>query len=490
MRSDHWLSGFGAVVLLIGSIPCAAAQQRPGADTAWRYRAAADIRRVRDCPTAELLMTTKSALLAIDATTGGLAWQLDDLPNLEAGLYWGGCDAHTGISYRKDKIVAFDLGTGRRLWDAAALPPFQEIRGYVSLSRDDLLLLFLRTAASDRALAAVQLSTGALRWQRDDVFAQSPQFGGRGGVSDISEFQVVLTDSDTTLILYVSPDGPMRLDARSGATLWVGGALAGRRVPAVREHAAMRLVDSTLVIPYGKGLLALDARDGRLLWDSPDLLPRRATRLSPQSTGLLVRAGRAYVNVLDPVTGSPRWAHPLTVPTDGAAYEIVGDRYFVVAQDRLLVADLATGDTTGLATLSFDDGEHAELMFAADDHLLVASRQNLTRVDFAGAIAYHRFYHAPGASFFQVLGGVSPGATFGSAAFRSEYAYFVTNAPDAAGRSGNSLVRVTLADGSEAGRIWFREKAPKYRPDTARDQILIIADDRTLVAVRFPVPVS
>jgi len=487
MKCHRWLSGLGATVLLMGSVP-GAATQRLGADTAWRYRASSDIRRVHDCPKTELLMTTKSALVAIDATTGALLWQLDDLPNLEAGLYWGGCDAQTGISYRKDEIVAFDLGSGRRLWDASALPPQQEIRGYVSLSREDLLLLFLRTAASDRALAAIQLSTGTLRWQRDDVFTQSPQFGGRGGVSDITEFQVVLMDSDTTLILYVSPDGPMRLDARSGATLWVGSALAGRRVPAVRDHAAMRVVDSTLVIPYGKGLLALDARDGHLLWELPDLLPTRATRLSPQSTGLLVRAGRAYVNVLDPATGNARWSQPLTVSTDGAAYEIVGDRYFVVAQDRLLVADLATGDTTGLATLPFEDGEHAELMFAVDDHLLVASRQNLTRVDFAGAIAYHRFYPAPGASFFEVLGGVSPGATFGSAAFRSEYAFFVTNAPDASGRSGNSLVRVVLGDGTEAGRIWFHKKAPRYRPDTARDQVLFFADDRTLVAVQFPEP--
>jgi hypothetical protein len=278
----------------------------------------------------------------------------------------------------------------------------------------------------------------------------------------------------------------MRLDSRSGGTLWKGDALAGRRVPSLGEYAAMRIVDSILVIPRDKGLIALDTRDGHVLWEAATLLPSHASRLTTVPSGLLVRAGRAYVTVLDPATGTPRWEPAFTPPTDGAAYDIVGDRYYVVTRDRLLALDLATGDTTGLASLAFRDEEHAQRMYALEDGVVIASRQNLFRVEFQGAVRYHRFYKAPGASFFEVLGGVAPGAHFGMAALRARFAYFVTNAPDSAGRTGNSLVRIALEDGSEAGRIWFREKAPRYVPDTPRDQLLVFEGKRTLVALRFP----
>lgn len=446
---------------------------------------------MRQCATSELLVATDKVLVALDASTGSVLWQLDDLPDLDAGLYWGRCGTLTGLSYRKDKITAFDLASGRRLWDQRALPPFREIRGYVSLGEKDLLLLFLRTAATDRALVAVQLSTGALRWQRDELFVQSPRFAARRGVSDIVEYQAVLMDTDTSLVLYVSADGPTRLDARTGVTLWKGEAL-GPRVPSLADYAAMRVADSVLVIPNGNGLVALDQRDGHRLWEQSELLPTHASRLVPMESGLLVRAGRAYVTVLDPATGTPRWAHPLTTPTDGVAYEIVGDRYYLVSRDRLLVAELASGDTTGLLDLVFDGGEHAEAMFEAEAGLLIASRQNVFRIDFPNTVRYHRFYKAPGSTFFEKLGGALSGnlgvfgARLGEAQLRSEYAYFLTTTPDSAGRTGNSLVRVALSDGSEAGRLWFRERAPRFRADPARDQVLVFEDPRTLVAVRFP----
>jgi outer membrane protein assembly factor BamB len=484
-------AALAAASIVFGPPARGAAQALPAGDTAWRYRASSDMQFMRLCSTTELLIAAEKALIALDAGTGAVLWQLDGLPDLDAGLFWGHCGAATGLSYRKDKLVAFDQASGRRLWDASALPPFQEIRGFVGLGERDLLLLFLRTAASDHSLAAVQFSTGALRWQRDDLFAQSPRFAGRAGVSDIAEYQAVITDSDTTLILYVSADGPLRLDARSGATLWKGEPL-GPRVPSLADHAAMRVVDSILVIPRDNGVAGLDVRDGRRVWDQSTLLPTHASRLVPLPAGLLVRAGRAHVTVIDPATGSPRWAHPLTATTDGVAYEIVGERYYLVTRDRLVAADLVTGDTTGLRTLAFDGGEHADDMFETDGGLLIVSRQNLFRVDFPDSLRYHCYYKAPGATFLEKLGGALSGnlgvfgARMGSAELRSDYAYFLTTAPDSAGRTGNSLVRVALRDGREAGRLWFRERAPNFRADPARDQVLVFQDARTLAAVRFP----
>jgi len=44
---------------------------------------------------------------------------------------------------------------------------------------------------------------------------------------------------------------------------------------------------------------------------------------------------------------------------------------------------------------------------------------------------------------------------------------------------------VALADGSDAGRVWLREKAPTYWPDGTRNQVFMLADDKTLIAIRF-----
>ena len=491
MDASRLAAAVGVVLAFVGGPVPADAQDLPPADTAWRYTAPSQITGLRECPDAVLLLTTKKTLIAIDATTGEELWVREDLPNIGPGLSWGRCGATTGFSYRKDKLVAFDLLSGRPVWDHGALPEFQEIRGFFRLDDDDLLFLFLRTAASDRTLLAVHLSTGAIRWRRDDLFAQLPRFAGSGGVSDIAEYQPLYRDSDTTLLVYLSADGPQRIDARTGATLWSGGALAGRRVPPVGDYAAMALLDSILVIPRDKGLVALDVRDGTLLWETGEF-PVRPTRLVSGPAGLLVRGGRAYLTVLDPVTGVPRWTSPLTVETDGVAYEVLEDRYYVVSGDRLLVADLETGDTTALATLVFDGGEHARSMYATGEGLLVAARQNLLVFDLAGTLQYHRYFKAPGASFLEKVGGALSGnfdmfgARFGAAAFRSEYAYFMTDEPDASGQTGYSVVRVAMDDGREAGRIWFDEKAPWFQPDTARDQLLFLEKDKTLVALRFP----
>lgn len=460
----------------------AAAQAPSAADTAWRFEAPSDIKQLRVCTATELVAITKTSLLAIDATTGARLWEQTDLPDLGWGLFYP-CGSKTGLSYRQDKIVAFDLVSGQRRWDGAALPAFQEIRGSAVLTSLDLLLLVLRTQASDRSFVAVRLSSGERLWQRDDLFREPPTFAIHGGVSDFDDFQTFIPVGDTSLIVYVSPDGPIHLDLRTGATRWTAPALAGP-VPSLDDYAAMRLIDSTLVIPRDKGLIGLDARDGHVRWRDTTLLPRRATRLFAVPAGLLVRAGADFVTVLDPATGTPRWQRPLTLRTDGGAYLIVGNRYFLVSKDRFIAADLGTGDTTGLGKLRFKDNEWTQLIRPAGEDLLVFSRQNLFRVDAHGALRYQRYYHAPGASFLQQMGGMNPNAVFGTAAVDERYAYFVTNEPDSAGHKGNSLLRLALEDGTEAGRVWLQEKAPTYWTDAAREQILF-ADDRTLVAVRF-----
>jgi outer membrane protein assembly factor BamB len=473
------------IAALLASLALSPTRGLAQADTAWRYEATSDITWVRDCAKPQLLVRTKTSLVALDSKTGAQLWEKSDLPSVDRGLTHP-CDLTTGLSYRGDKIVAFDLTSGERRWDASALPAIQEIRASVAMVDVDLLLLFLRTAASDRSVAAIRLSSGERVWQRDDLFVQPPAFAVKGGVSNFDDLQAFIPRGDTGLIIYVSPDGPIHLDLRTGATRWTAQALAGP-IPSVTDYAGMRVIDSTLVIPREKGFVAVDTRDGQVRWRDTTLLPRRATRLSSVPAGLFVRAGADFVTVLDPATGKARWPQPLTVRPPTGAYLLIGNRYLVFSKDRLIAANLETGDTTGIAKVKFKDHEDASLIRPAGDDLLLLSRQNLFRVSAQGALLYERYYHAPGTSFLQQMGGMNPNAVYGAAVVGEHHAYFVTNEPDSSGRKGNSLLRVALADGTEAGRIWLREKAPTYFVDIAREQVLF-ADDRKLVAVRLRTP--
>ncbi len=472
-----------------------AAQEPPPSDTAWRYLSPDKIEWFCLCATDKVLVATKNLVAALDAGSGGQLWQLDGVPSLAEGLFPGSSDSVAGFSYKEQRIVGFDMASGRHLWAQDSLPASERILGYFRLGNRDLLLLFRQSAAPTPTVTAIRLSTGEVLWQRSDLFSQKPKFGGQGGFSDLTVYQTLLIDSDTTLILYVTQDGPMRLDARSGATLWRGEALKGRKVPSVYDHepyAPMLIADSILVIPSGKHLVGLDVRDGHLVWEQAAEYPKRPASLARRPAGLLVKAGSSYVTVLDPTTGAARWAAPLTVESNGAAYEVTQDHYYVVSGDRLLSALLTTGDTTGLATVAFEGGEHPVYLTVIGGRLVMASRQNIAVADSDGHLAYQKYVKAPGTSFLQKLAaGLSNNASvfrfrYGSTSLASLYSYFFSEAADSAGRKGYSIVRLRLEDGEPAGRVWVSEKGTTYRVDHVRSQVLLQMDDTTLVAMRFP----
>jgi outer membrane protein assembly factor BamB len=487
-----------AISLLVVRAATLSGQEASASDIAWQYTSPGPIQWFCLCSGGRAIVATDSVLTALDAAGGSKAWQLKDLPNLSAGLFLGPNDSVPGMSYQKDKLVVFDMATGTPIWAQDSLPAEERILAYYRLARRDLLLLFLqppkKSGSKTPILAAMRLSTGEKLWQRNDIFAQPLKFGGEGGVSDITTYQRLILDSDSTVLIYLTRDGPIRLDTRSGATLWQGKALAGRPVPSMNEtepYAGMMVYDSVLVVPTAEHLLALDTRDGHLVWEQSADYPKRPSYLDRPTAGILVKTGSAYVTVVDPATGKARWSRPLTVEISGAAYELTEDRYFVVSGDRLLSALLATGDTTGLANLTFGGGEHALQVFRIGEHLVIASRQNVAVADLEGHVTYQRYVKAPGVSFLQQFAAglmgmqYAPNSRYGSADMTALYSYFFTDEPDRAGRKGYSIVRLKLEDGVEAGRVWVSEKGTSYRIDTERSQVLVKSADNTLVAMRF-----
>ena len=71
-------------------------------------------------------------LFALDARTGSVLWQAD-LSDLEGNMHWLGVIARNGVVYAHisslpPRLVAFEAGTGERIWDVATGFEIQDLR--------------------------------------------------------------------------------------------------------------------------------------------------------------------------------------------------------------------------------------------------------------------------------------------------------------------------------------------------------------------------
>src|SRR2546426_3173505 len=185
-----------------------------------------------------LLIANKTELAAIDPATGDAIWTRKDLTDLHGvALDFVGATGY-GVVTRGEKIEIIDFRTGERRWDTGTLS-LLSARGWLSLPGEDtLLLMYGRTAESATTLMAVELATGKVRWRQDHLFGLEPKVFGTGGVSYLFGHQPPLPDTDTTFVLYLSADGPIRVHARTGALVWRTEAFGEAKVPTLRDGYA------------------------------------------------------------------------------------------------------------------------------------------------------------------------------------------------------------------------------------------------------------
>jgi hypothetical protein len=66
-----------------------------------------------------------------------------------------------------------------------------------------------------------------------------------------------------------------------------------------------------------------------------------------------------------------------------------------------------------------------------------------------------------------------------------QHLYLVSNAPDAAGRKGISVVRLDEATGVETGRVWLPGLPKAQDINHATSTVFVQTTDREIRAVRF-----
>jgi outer membrane protein assembly factor BamB len=268
-------------LLLVAVSPRLHAQDTP----LWRYTANEEISFYRITPLGDLAVATRDKLTVLDAETGQEIWSRTDIPDLREGAFDVISYTPYGVVRSKDGIALIDLTSGVTLWDSTTIA--LKVRGYFAILPHEMMLVYGETAESDNTLMAVDLETGALLWRQDLLLAQKPPLEKIDGIHTFAGHQLPLLDTDSTMIVFISGDGPLKIHVGTGELIWGVPALAGKYPPLLSEwYAPMHLAGGALYVSYDDGpvglawplggsthsndeprFMALNQSDGRVIWD-------------------------------------------------------------------------------------------------------------------------------------------------------------------------------------------------------------------------------
>lgn len=484
---------------------------------------------------------SRSGLAVVDQSTGDTLWTRPD-ERFQTGGFNPIQRTRLAVLRSRDGISVLNLANGETVWTGDSLP-LKKVRGFIDVPEFGMLLVYGEGLGDhevrDRTVLAVDLHSGVVLWVRPDLLTQKPPLESVDRIHTLAAHQRPLVDSDSTFILYISKDGPIKVNARTGETIWKVGQLVGKSPPRLSlGYANLVLEDSILFVPYDRRLAALDPSSGRVLWRSQDNLRGLVAQMELTPWGLVVRTAKSYtgnssrwndaIDLIRVETGDREWDKAISrgggwdgpsVAGKFGPFVVLGDTVFVGDQLTLFAIRLEDQFVEARAQYVFRDKERPESFEQHGDRFVLLSAHNVITVDSGGTHATDFYYPAPGRSLLgsivravgtglSWMGGalagqggplVLPGGSGQSAldpairarleelAGREEsYHYVYTKAPDASGREGFSLTRIRREDGEEAGRLWFDKRSPAFQIDYVTGHVYRLLDGKELLAFRFP----
>ena len=430
-----------------------------------------------------LLVAAKTELDGVSPATGTLLWSRKDLPDLKAATLDILGATGFAIVTLSDTMQLIDLRTGQKRWDTNTLG-FNVARGWLpSPNLDTAIILLGRTAASPTTLMYVDVPTGKARWRLDTLFNAEPKVFSSGGVSYLFGNQSPHEDSDTSMVLYLSSDGPVRLDVRDGRVLWRASALRGAKLPLPSDgYAAMIQSRGLLVVPSGDSLVALKSGDGggTVAWHTPKF-KQKVFRATTTRRGLLVR-GYEWFDLLDPTTGRSLWHGPVEIKN--ATWDALrGDTDFVADDKHVLAINVGDGTVRTLAEFDFKERERPTGFTVWKEGIILNSWHNLMLVERTGTVRYQKLYPSPKSSFGELMNPLVTDIMRPTTRWVAGHIFFYTGLSDAQGHEGFSVVEVDPVDGHEAGRLWFNGRVPSYSLDGVTSTAYYKRDDQTIDAL-------
>jgi hypothetical protein len=206
-------------------------------------------------------------------------------------------------------------------------------------------------------------------------------------------------------------------------------------------------------------------------------------------------------------------------------FVVGGDAIFVAKKEELVALDYQDGLATRIALFMFEGGGRPQSLEVVNTNFVISGNQDFVSITSAGDYQYHAYYEEPGRSLLEQVailatkvGGVvgrldcfasGGGALFGdnsgsdclqigdlapflgprfqNAEQWANFAYVYTKQPDySSGREGFSLVKLDKRDGQEIGRVWMDSRRPDYLRDPFSDLVFVKANDKEIIAFKFP----
>jgi hypothetical protein len=527
--------GLVAALLVVVAARAAAAQQH----VVWRYAADTNVSYFNQSPIGTVLVGAGERLTSIDPASGKTTWSISDSTPFAtkrlqaipfAPYLWVIDDGGSGL---------IDLESGAWKWRAPS-PTLANSRGRLIVPEKQLMLDYVEPDESHRLLRAVDIETGNVKWQLDTLFTRSPELvevqccAGRK-IKTIEGSLPPFFDGDSTLVVWLTEDGPIAVNVNSGAVLWRAKSLEGKRPPDVRGgYARMASANGVVYLPYEKSLTALNIRDGSTVWEKSREYRSHIAQMQLLPDGLLVRAEvgprdggfvhRNALDLLDPETGKSRWkdafddmsqSTPFVVRAD-TAFVGVDAHSFVGTHQKLMAIALATGASREVASFQFKGDEHPFSIQSRGPGIALMSSQNVMMIDSAGLVRYHTYFPAPQASTLARLGiaalvlaadiaayslaGGAAQATrstmpypifnplidtrYKASVAMERYMYIRTPVSDSMGEEVQGFVRIDKDTGKDNGRAAIGVKTG-YVIDEVDGRVYVLARPREVVALRF-----
>jgi outer membrane protein assembly factor BamB len=487
---------------------------------AWRYQPHADVQVFEVGGTGAVLAFSDSGLVALSPGDGHVLWNRP-----RATGFWPLGHSDLVLVATPDDASAIELESGQARWSFDKFPPLTSTGG-TSVVQRNLVLLTGMNASGGVTVLAVSLDSGVVRWRQDSLFSRVPDLARKGKDIQLRAGQPILLDSDTTMVIFPTRGGVMRIHTGSGRLIWRNESLSDEKpLPVQQGYAPMIAAGGQVLVPYDKKLIALRSADGSVLWHHLENFPGAPAQIVPTARGLLVRGYhrhthpsehlRAFVDLLDPSDGRSVWPKPLRDLNDASAMLVRGDTAYVASRGKLFTIDIASGALSESARFKFKGGGDTPwIIEAQDSELLLVSNQNLVCLAAGGQPRYELYYSAPGASLlakvlssaliiglhtaagqvaqsngyqYYPIGVSNPvlDARYHATVTAARYVHMLTGGADSTGQKGFSVVRLDKVTGKENGRVWVNDRSPEYVLDPASGTVYLLRDKRELVALRF-----
>lgn len=538
-RSAHAraLTGAATILLLaLGATPPVKAEQL------WTLTTPKTIVFQRLTPLGSLLVSTEENLMGVDAATGKTLWTRSDVQKLKecnydeiANTSYGLIEFGEGVGGTQRRIEVIDLTTGEKKWDSAELP-MNSSQGQVQVPQKGMLVMCgMPKKGKKPVLVGVGADDGALKWQQDAVFTKPlnlMEVKGSGKLFkrySIDGNQNPVFDSENTMIVYLTAEGPVKLDVSTGNKLWTAP-IKAKTLPALSAGYTPMLLDNGVVyVPYDKSLQAVDANTGALLWTKDRDFKSKVTQMQVTPMGLLVRGapgvnekgeleGKPFLDLLDPKTGLSVWKKPFKDLEDATTFDLRGDKLYIAADGELFAVNLADGAPTSVTKFKFKGNEVPTRLEVVESDYVLSSSQNVMRLDPSGTIKFHTFHSAPGQSAFlkivstaaimtmnaasaaqahanaystgssqqyTLYGNPELSRRFKASTNANAYVSMLTGGLEADGQKGVGLVKVEKSSGSDAAKVVLGDKTPEYEMDAIDGRVFFKKTDTEIICFKF-----